>query len=234
VTPLELGTHPKPPQIADALVYVGGKKIKIARANMSMDTKFKVEKQEKYKILFEDENIFVIYKPPFITSENLQKKIKFQLLHRLDKETSGILMFVKNDDFRQKAIEEFKHNRVYKEYVALVSGILYEEIKIDQPLTTFKSKIAKTKIDLHGKPALTKVTPLEVINKISKVKVVIENGRTHQIRVHLSSVNFPVIGDELYGTKSAKRVMLHAKRVKLFDYEFIAKEPSEFINYENI
>ena len=135
----------------------------------------------------------------------------------------------KNEEFRLKAIEEFKHDRVYKEYIAWVDGMVIEEFEINKPIVTEKhNNKAKSKISDSGKPARTEVFPLMVVNKKSKIKLVIHQGRTHQIRVHLQSENLPIMGDELYGGRKAKRMMLHAHKMKLLGMEFTSPEPKEF------
>jgi 23S rRNA-/tRNA-specific pseudouridylate synthase len=163
-----------------------------------------------------------------VVSEVLEGEFEAMLLHRLDKDTSGVLILVKNEEFRLKAIEEFKKHRVYKEYEAIVYGHLYEETKIDAPISTEKGKKAKSKIDKFGQSALTLVEPIAIAGKKTHVKVVIETGRTHQIRLHLAHINHPILGDTMYGGKVSPRMMLHAKRIKLFDYNFIASVPVDF------
>jgi 23S rRNA pseudouridine1911/1915/1917 synthase len=210
-------------------VFAHDKKIKIARALMKKNTKFKIIETKKPKKIFEDKNIIVIDKPPFITSEEISKIYSTSLLHRLDKDTSGILILVKDKNWQKKAIEEFKNQNVYKEYHTWVSGIVSEEIVIDMPLKTIKTKSgAYSKIDKFGKIAITKIEPLMAFRTKSKVKAIIHTGRTHQIRAHLSYINHPILGDEKYGGKNTKRVMLHHYKFKIFDYEFIADEPKDF------
>ena len=210
-------------------VFAFDKKIKIARALMKKNTKFKIINTQKPKKIFEDDNIIVINKPPYITSEQISKIYNTPLLHRLDKDTSGILILVKNKAFQKKAIEEFKKQNVYKEYLAWVSGIVSEHIKIDMPLKTIKSKSgAYSKIDKFGDEAITEIEPVKAFRSKSEVKAIIHTGRTHQIRAHLSYINHPILGDEKYGGKSAKRVMLHHNKFKIFDYEFIAEVPKDF------
>ena len=95
--------------------------------------------------------------------------------------------------------------------------------------------MAKSKIDMkRGKPAKSTVYPLLVEGNKSKVKVVIESGRTHQIRVHLNSIGFPILGDAIYGrtAQNINRVLLHSKVTKIFDYEFVSPEPREFKVYD--
>ena len=216
--------------IDKGIVYIENKKVTLARAELNPLTKFHLLEVEDIKVIFENDNLIAVNKPPFYNSEDLLKKFKgTTLLHRLDRETSGVIILTKNEDFRTKAIGEFIKNNVYKEYVAVVNGRVMEEFVINDPIMTIKGGSAKSVISHKGKPATTRVYPLEIHGKKSKIKVVIDTGRTHQIRVHLSSKDFPVVGDTLYGIKSsAKRVMLHSKKIKLFNYEFEAPEPVVF------
>ena len=213
------------------LVYVGNRKVVIARGNVSAKTKFRIESVEKVKIIFENKDIIVVDKPAFLSSQEIEKKYKdAKLLHRLDRETSGVLVLCKDEDFRLKAIEEFKHDRVYKEYIAWVDGQVIEEFEIDKPILTEKhNNKAKSKVSASkGKKARTEVFPLMVVNNKSKIKLVIHQGRTHQIRVHLRSENLPIIGDELYGGRRARRMMLHAHKMKILGMEFVSPEPKEY------
>ncbi|NPA74267.1 MAG: RNA pseudouridine synthase, partial [Epsilonproteobacteria bacterium] len=196
--------------IDKGVVYIGDKKVQIARAEVKIDTKFKIKKIENSKKIFEDDNIVAVDKPAFITSEEVSKKMGFKLLNRLDKETSGVLLLYKNEEFQKKAIEEFKKQNVLKEYIAWVEGIIAEKIVIDSPILTIKDKKAYSKISPKGKEAISIVEPLEIIGKRSKVKVTIKTGRTHQVRVHLKSISHPIIGDTLYGGKKNHRMLLHA------------------------
>ncbi len=212
------------------LVYVGKKKVNIARGEVDIKTKFRVKNIVKPKIIFEDENILAIDKPAFLLSEEIEKMFEYKLLHRLDKETSGVLLLVKNEDFRKRAIKEFKNQNVYKEYIAWVEGIVAEEFEINIPLLTIKSGgRAKTKVSFSkGKEAITFIKPLEIESKFTKVKAIIKTGRTHQIRVHLSKNNHPILGDTFYGGRDFDRVMLHSSKIELLGYSFVSSEPKEF------
>lgn len=217
--------------IDKGLVYVANRKVVIARANMPVKTKFRVEQIDKIKVIYENKDLIVLDKPAFLSSEEIEKQYKdARLLHRLDRETSGVLVLCKDEDFRLKAIEEFKQDRVYKEYVAWVDGDVIEEFEIDKPILTEKqNNKARSKISASkGKPARTEVFPLMCVNHKSKVKLVIHQGRTHQIRVHLRSENLPIMGDELYGGRKARRMMLHAHKMRLLGMEFTSPEPKEF------
>ncbi len=214
------------------VVYSGGRKVLMARAEMSARAKFRVEKITKTKIIFEDDKIMAVDKPAFVTSEQIAKKQGHPLLHRLDKETSGVLLLVKDEEFRAEAINAFKRHVVEKEYTAWVSGKLVEERTIESPLLTIKkNNVAYTKIAEDGRSASTTVAPLMIEGKFTKVKVNIKTGRTHQIRVHLSSEGFPIVGDSVYGGKPYKRILLHANKIALMGYTFESEEPKDFRFY---
>ncbi len=221
--------------IDKGVVTVNGKKLVLARGELREDTIFKVKQIANARVIFEDDDILVVDKPAFLNAQEVESKFpNAVLLNRLDKETSGVMMLAKNEDFRNRAIKEFKNNRVYKEYVAIVDGKIVEDVVIDTPISTIKGRSARSRIDeKHGKPAKTTIYPYMVEGHKSKVKIVIENGRTHQIRVHLQSVGIPIIGDLQYGKASSQvqRVMLHSKITRIFDYEFEAKEPKEFYHF---
>jgi len=221
--------------IDQGIVTVNGKKLLVARGEISDTLSFRINYIAKPKVIFEDDDIIAVDKPAFLIASEVEKMFpQAVLLNRLDKETSGVMMLAKNEEFRLKAIKEFKKKKVYKEYVAVVDGKVVEELVVDKPIHTIKGKSAKSKIDdVLGKPALTTVTPYMVEGNKSKIKIVIENGRTHQIRVHLQYAGFPIIGDLKYGKPSnqVQRMMLHSKVTRIFGYEFNAKEPREFYHF---
>ena len=206
----------------------------IARGELPENTKFKVHKIEKIQPIFENDDLIVVDKPAYVNSDEIERQFKDAvLLHRLDRETSGVLMLVKDEDFRQIAIKEFKKDKVYKEYIAWVEGIISEPIDVDKAiLTTKKNNRATSNVSAKGKPARTEIFPDIVSGNKTKVKCIIHHGRTHQIRTHLRYADHPIVGDEQYGGRRAKRVMLHAYKVKLLDYEFTAPEPKAFVHFE--
>lgn len=230
---LEISNAQAKDMIDRGLVYVGNKKVMIARGELDKKTLFTVQEVAKVRPIFENDDLIVVDKPAFMNADEVERQFKgAQLLHRLDRETSGVLMLVKNEAFRERAIEAFRKDEVYKEYVAWVEGIVTEEVTIDRPILTEKRhNKAYSKISPKGKPARSEVYPLEVSGKKSKVKVVIHEGRTHQIRTHLRSIDHPIVGDELYGGRRAPRVMLHAKKVELLGMTFEAKEPKIFAHF---
>lgn len=215
--------------IDQGIVYTRGNKVGLARDEVPVDALFKVNMPAKPKIIYEDENLLVLDKPAFILSEQLSKMYGHPLLHRLDKETSGVLMLVKNEEYAKEAIEAFKNLEVQKVYLAAISGRFIEPMEIDAPISTVKGKAgAFSKISNSGKEAYTMVEPLLVEGKNSLVKVSIKTGRTHQIRVHLKHAGFPVLGDDKYGGKKASRMMLHAYRVIMLGKRFEAPLPEAF------
>jgi len=217
------------------LVYVGDQKVRIARAEMPEETKFRIEEPADVRILYQDEQVVAVDKPAFIDSYEIEEAIEgAQLLHRLDRETSGVLLLARDEAFAKKAIEAFRQRKVHKEYVAWVEGVVVEPLEIDLPIHTIKKGKAISRIDKkRGKPALTRVWPDEVQGKKSKVRIEIETGRTHQIRVHLAHAGHPIVGDELYGSPTrAKRPLLHAKKITLLGRTYEAPEPKDIQRYK--
>jgi len=232
---LEISNKKAKELIDKGLVYVGNYKVKIARGLVDVETKFRVEEINEVKIIFEDDDIIAVDKPAFVDSYDIQDSIEgATLIHRLDRDTSGVLLLAKNEAFLNRAIEAFKQRKVTKKYIAWVDGIFYEEETIDEPISTQKKGKAVSRIDKkHGKRAVSIVRPLEVQGKKSKVEVEIETGRTHQIRVHLSHIGYPIIGDELYGSFTrSKRILLHASSIALLGYSFTAREPKDIARYK--
>lgn len=214
------------------VVYVAGRKVTVARGEMSPSAKFKVEKIAPIKVLFEDDYIMAVDKPAFMTSEEVAEAKKLTLLHRLDRETSGVLLLTKDETFHKKAINAFKKREVYKEYIAIVDGRVVEAIDVNAPILTIKKgNTAYSKISDDGREAISHIEPLMIEGKRSKVKVSIETGRTHQIRVHLKSIGASILGDTEYGGRPHKRLMLHASKIILLGYIFQSKEPEDFIKF---
>jgi 23S rRNA pseudouridine1911/1915/1917 synthase len=217
------------------IVFVEDRKVKIARANISEATHFRIEYPQEVEILYQDSDIIAVNKPAQIDSYEIQAMFdEVELLHRLDRDTSGVLLLGKNRDFIQKAIKSFRAREVKKDYVAWVEGVLYEQVEINEPIHTIKKGKAFSMIDpLRGKKAHTLVKPEEIQGKKSKVHITITTGRTHQIRLHLSHIGHPIVGDEQYGSRTqAKRTLLHASKIQLLNYTFEAKEPKDIARYK--
>lgn len=138
------------------------------------------------------------------------------IVHRIDKDTSGVLVVAKNDEAHNKLSEQLKDHSMKREYYALVEGRLKNDKGvIDKPLARNKKDRLKIGIVEGGKRAVTHYEVIERYNGYTLIKCSLETGRTHQIRVHMSSIGFPLVGDPLYGFKKQrfklKGQMLHAK-----------------------
>lgn len=216
--------------IDKGLVSIKGKRLNIARVELDPKTIFHIQSIQKPKVLFKDQNILALDKPAFIESYDLCDFFpEWNLLHRLDRETSGVILLIKKgSDFHIQAKEEFKKERVYKEYLSILEGILAEEQTITAPILTIKKGFAKSKISKDGLPAHTLFTPMQINGSKTLTKAIIKTGRTHQIRIHAKSISHPVIGDTFYGGKPAKRLMLHAHKIALLGYEFSSPIPTIF------
>ncbi len=140
------------------------------------------------------------------------------IVHRLDKDTSGLLIVAKNDRSHKGLAQQFKNRSVEKYYYALIEGNLaYKKGKIDAPIgrdPNNRKKMAVRK--RNSKKAVSRFKIIEEFKNHTLVEVKIETGRTHQIRVHFSYLGHPVVGDKKYGSQNnlrAKRQLLHAKRL---------------------
>lgn len=206
-----------------------GKKILLARTLMNEKSKFTLTQMKKPQILFEDSRILAVNKPQEYISEDLEKLYKTKLLHRLDKQTSGVLVFCKNEEFRKCCIEEFRQQRVFKSYIAVLDGIVSEEIVVNEPLLSIKTKSGVyTKVSKQGLEARSIIIPLMVVGKRTLAKIVIQTGRTHQIRVHTAFIKHAVVGDEKYAKIPANRMYLHSYEIALLGYSFTAHLDESF------
>ena len=127
-------------------------------------------------------------------------EIRPGIVHRLDKDTSGAIIVAKNDKAHIALSEALKKHEIKKTYIALVRGIIKEnEATINMPIARSKTDRKKMAVDKNGKEAITHFKVLDRFKgKYSLLEINIETGRTHQIRVHLSHIGFPIIGDEVY------------------------------------
>ncbi len=203
------------------------------------------------EILYEDNDIIVVNKPKgmvvhpangnldgtlvnaimAICKDSLSGiggEIRPGIVHRLDKDTSGVIIVAKNDKAHINLSEQIKNHEVEKTYIALVRGNVKEnEATINMPIgrsTKDRKKMAVTKT---GKNAVTHFKVLSRHNNYTLLEVKIETGRTHQIRVHLSEIGYPIIGDTVYSNgKNEWGVVgqcLHAKSIK-FKHPITGKE----------
>ena len=159
--------------------------------------------------------------------QNLKSKIG--MVHRLDKETSGLMVVAKNDLTAEKLSAQFQDRRVKKSYVALVHGFVRKlSGKIEEPLARDRKNRVKMAVDKNGRNALSIFKVRQRFEKYTLLDVDIKTGRTHQIRVHLAHINHPIVGDETYNAgrdnqiedaqfrkavKNLNRFFLHAEKL---------------------
>ena len=164
------------------------------------------------------------------------------IVHRIDKDTSGILVVAKNDKSHKILSCDFKVHNITRKYIAIVKGVLDKDnIKIDLPIG--RDEASRIKMAVTKKNSKNAVTYIKVLERFKKsgytlVEATLETGRTHQIRVHMSYIGYPLLGDEVYGKAKnefgVEGQMLHAK-VLGFTHpitksylEFNQEEPEEF------
>ena len=150
---------------------------------------------------------------------SINGSIRPGIVHRIDKDTSGILVVAKNDEAHKKLSSIFKVHDIKREYIALVKGIVKED-RLDINLPIGRSAKDRKKMAVTNKNSREAITHIEVLERfyssnVTLVKATLETGRTHQIRVHMSYMHHTIVGDEVYGKKDPKfkvtGQMLHAK-----------------------
>lgn len=163
------------------------------------------------------------------------------IVHRIDKDTSGILVIAKNDESHNNLAVQFKDHSIKREYYALVEGkFSVSNGVIDKPISRDKKERIKMAINADGKRAVTHYEVLEQYDRgVSLVKCTLETGRTHQIRVHMASIGHPLVGDLVYGHKRQKFNIegqaLHAKTLGFIhprtkEYMEFTSELPEYFN----
>ena len=143
------------------------------------------------------------------------------IVHRIDKDTTGLLVVAKNDYAHEFLAKQLEDHTLHREYIALVKGVIKEEDgKIIAPIGRDKYNRQKMAVDVkNGKPAVTHFHVLKRFNQYTLISCVLETGRTHQIRVHMNYIGYPIEGDPIYGPKSHllfdKGQLLHAEKLIL-------------------
>lgn len=143
-------------------------------------------------------------------------EIRPGIVHRIDKDTSGLLIVAKNDKAHLCLSEQIKNREITKKYVALVRGVIKEnDATIDMPIGRSTKDRKKMAVRKDGKKAVTHFKVLQRFNGYSYLDIKIDTGRTHQIRVHLSEIGYPIVGDTVYSNGKnpfgVEGQMLHAK-----------------------
>lgn len=226
------------------------------------------------KIIFEDEYTIVINKDTGVTTHpvpghredtllnglvyyqqnndtlsNNREQRKIRPVHRLDKDTSGVIIFAKTRDAQAFYSDQFEKGSVQKTYLAVVKGnfnnYLHSQGKEEIFLQNYIQRSKKDKkkmITTEGDYGELAISFISFVNRwrgrngeYSIVKILPKTGRTHQIRVHLSILGFPILGDVLYGGENFKRLMLHSNSLQIKDFkskklkEYSADLPKEFL-----
>ncbi len=196
-----------------------------------------------FKVLFEDSDILVVSKPAGMVThpsyghyqDTLVNALLFHtknlsqvggpkrpgIVHRLDKDTSGLLIIAKNDYAHLRLVEDLRERKVKRTYLALVCGNISPDYgTIRAPLGRDFRNRKKIKVTPRGREAITHFKVLERFDKYVLLEINLETGRTHQIRTHLSFIGHPVVGDFIYGGRKEgkelgmKRQFLHAYRLE--------------------
>ncbi len=170
------------------------------------------------QLIYEDEHVLVVSKPPFLLTvpdryapekanlfHMMQERYgRVFVVHRLDKETSGILVMARNEEAHRHLSLQFEHREVEKAYLTIVEGRLhYEEGLIDKPLMPIDSKPVRVVVSAKGKPAQTRYKVVEYLGNFTLVRAWILTGRMHQVRVHFQALGYPLVVDPLYGRRDA-------------------------------
>ncbi len=157
----------------------------------------------------------------------LNYKIRF--VNRIDMGTSGVVVIAKNKFSMNKYSTELSSRRVSKEYLAVVHGVVDNEITVDAPLMK-EIDSPKRVVKSDGKNAITKFIPITNNGNLTLIRALPLTGRTHQIRSHLLHIGHPIVGDELYGFKDNSRLMLHCNKMTFerFNMSFEATVPDCF------
>ena len=192
-------------------------------------------------IVYEDDDVIVVNKPqgmcvhpaPGNESGTLVNALMYHcgdslsaingvirpgIVHRIDMDTSGLLVCAKNDDAHNKLSEQLKERKALRKYNALVNGNIKEDsIVIDKPIARNPIDRKKMAVVYGGREAITHVNVLERFGRYTLVECILETGRTHQIRVHMASIGHSIVGDKVYGIKKEKfnlnGQLLHAKTI---------------------
>ncbi len=170
------------------------------------------------EIVHEDEAILVIHKPAGLVVHpgagnpqgtllnallnhvpKLAQLPRAGIVHRLDKDTSGLLVVAKSERARQNLIEQLQARSVEREYLAIVNGVMVAGGTIDAAIARHRKQRTRMAVSERGKPAVSHYRVIKKYRAHTLVQVKLESGRTHQIRVHMAHLNYPVVGDPVYG-----------------------------------
>ena len=235
-------------KVGDVILIKGGfvKEMSLEATKMDID------------IVYEDEYLMVINKDSGVVvhpgagnsndtlvngllyyNKTLSKGEEFRpgIVHRLDKDTSGLMIVAKDDKAHELLADDFKNKRIHREYIALLDGVFpQKKAIIDAPIGRSKQYFDKMEVCKDGKKAITNLEVIKKYKDYTLVKLVLETGRTHQIRVHLAYIGYPVHNDPVYSNKVCTDFgqFLHSAYLKFKHpitgevLEFNSKLPEEF------
>ena len=187
-------------------------------------------------ILYEDDDVMVVNKPSGLlthakgglsteptVAEIIRPKTSFAsdtdrpgIVHRLDRDTSGILIIAKNPDAAAHLQKQFAQRTTKKTYLAVTDGVpKLSAAKIDLPIGRSPAAPSTFRVDPNGKPAQTTYRVLTATDNQALIELKPTTGRTHQLRVHMAYLNTPILGDRVYGKPNASRLMLHAHKLEI-------------------
>ena len=203
--------------------------------NYNEDNSNIVSKKMALDIVFEDDGILLLNKPAGIAvhpsilhyEDSLASGVKYYFensgihkkirpVNRLDLNTSGLVIFAKNEYIQESLIRQMKNNIFTKQYLAIVTGIIENKKGIiDAPISRKENSIIERCVSETGQRAITEYEVIKNSKDMSLVKCKLLTGRTHQIRVHMAYIGHPLLGDTLYGTESTliKRQALHCYKI---------------------
>lgn len=228
--------------IKQGIIRVNNAPIPLVKYEVSDSDRVTIDEQlspdyssDTLPIIYEDENVIVIDKPvgvlthskgalneEFTVAEFFRSKTTFALegnrpgiIHRLDRDTSGVMIGAKNDETARMLSRQFQDRRAKKMYYAVVEGMPKEpEANIDLPIARNPSLPSQHRVDPNGKSAFTHYVVERSNESYSLVRLEPTTGRTHQLRVHLHYLHTPILGDRIYGHE-ADRLYLHAARLEI-------------------
>jgi 23S rRNA pseudouridine1911/1915/1917 synthase len=239
-----------PELISGGATYYNGKRCKNPTQRLSSDDRIMVVLEEggrtleqppaqlaPLEILFEDSDVIVINKPagtfsqptPGNTGPNVHDQVTHYLkspatlAHRLDRETTGIMILGKTRESGAALMREFREGRARKRYVAIVDAELPKSGVIKLGLTKDPTRVGRFRAVENGRT--TALTYFETNGKI--VTLYPKTGRTHQLRAHLTALGAPIVGDKLYGGAKAERCLLHAQALEIFGRLYEAPIPQD-------
>ncbi len=249
--------------IADGFITVNGRE---AKSSLRLDSGDRVDvivppappsplvpEAIPLSIVYEDEDLLVVDKPPGLTVHpapghpdhtlinailshvphlaRMGDSLRPGIVHRLDKDTSGLMLVAKNQVAQMNLIEQFRARSVVKAYLVLVKGHLTPEKGIiDAAIGRDARNRKRMAVVREGRPARTQYQVVKYLDGYTLLEILPETGRTHQIRVHLAAIGYPVVGDAVYGVKSPflSRQFLHACRLG-----FKLPSSGEYVEFES-